>query len=129
MDPVINHPDENDDHFLSPEDASPDNVPQAADVTGLQPPENSPIPPINPKPIKRVAGKQDGAQGYGRTQALAITAIVYHARTHCGSCNATDLGGYEERLAWTAFYTLDITAHIQGLAGLSVTNIKHIPKL
>jgi hypothetical protein len=75
-DSVIKHSDENDDH-LSPEDASLDNLP---DATSIQPTEVSPTPEIKPDPIKRVAGKQEGTQGYGRTKTLAITEIVYHPK-------------------------------------------------
>jgi hypothetical protein len=127
MDPVIKHSDEdeNDDH-LSPEEASLDNVSEAPDVTDIQQPqEGSPTLPIKPDPIKRVAGKQEGAQGYGRTQELAITETVYHARTHCASCN-TFLGGYEAQVAWTAFYTIDIAEYVSGNAGIMLTNTKHI---
>ena len=125
MSPVINHPDENDNHDLSPEDAWLNNVPQASDVNGIQPREQSVTPAIKPDPVKRVAGKQEGAQGYGRTQELAITDIVYHVRIHCASCDAC-LGGHDEQAAWTAFYTLDIADHILGLAGITVINTKHI---
>lgn len=117
-DSVIKHSDENDDH-LSPEDASLDNLPEAPDATGIQPSE------IKPDPIKRVAGKQEGTQGYGRTQTLAITEIVYHARTHCASC-AMCLGGYENQVAWTAFCTIDIAEHMLENTGITLTNTKHI---
>ena len=122
-DPVIKHSD--DDDYLSPEDTSLDNVPEAPDAIGIQAPEVSPTPPIKPELVKRVAGKQEGAKGYGRTQALAITATVYHARTHCASCNAC-LGDYEAQAAWTAFCTIDIAEHIPGNAGITLTNTKHI---
>ena len=124
MDPVIKHSDEKDEH-LSPEDALLDNVPVAPDAINIKPPEVSPTPPTKPDPIKRVAGKQEGAQGYGRTQALAITETVYHARTHCASCNAC-LGDYEAQVAWTAFCTIDIAEHLPGNAGITLTNTKHI---
>ena len=126
MGPVIKHSDEdeNDDH-LSLDDASLDNVSEAADATGIQPPELAQTPPTKPDPIKRVAGKQEGAQGYGRTQTLAITETIYHARTHCASCNAC-LGYYEGQVAWTAFCTIDIAEHIPGNAGITLTNTKHV---
>ena len=127
MDPVIKDSDknENGDHYLSPEDASLENVPEAPDATGIQPPEVSQTPPVKPDPVKRVAGKQEGAQGYGRTQVLAITETIYHARTHCASCNAC-LGDYETQVAWTGFYTIDIAEYIQGNAGITLTNTKHL---
>lgn len=121
MDPVIKHSDENDDH-LSSEETSLDNVPEATDI---QPPEVAPTPPTKPDPMKCVAGKQEGAQGYGRTQTLAITETVYHARTHCASCNAC-LGYYEWQVAWTAFCTIDIAEHIPRNAGITLTNTKHV---
>jgi len=124
MDPVIKHSNEDDDH-LSSDDASLDTVPGAPDAPGIQPPEVATTPPTKPDPIKRVAGKQEGAQGYGRTQELAITETVYHARTHCASCNAC-LGDYEAQVAWTAFCTIDIAEHIPGNAGITLTNTKHI---
>jgi transposase len=123
MDPVIKHSDENDD--LSPKDASLDNGLVAPDATDRQPLEVAPTPPTKPDPIKRVAGKQEGAQGYGRTQTLAITETVYHARTHCASCNAC-LGDHEAQVAWTAFCTIDIAEHIPGNAGITLTNTKNV---
>ena len=44
MDPVIKHSDENGDHYLSPEDASLDNMPEAPDGTSIQPLEVAPTP-------------------------------------------------------------------------------------
>jgi len=115
IDPVIKHSDEEDD-YLPPEDTSLDNVPETLEV--------SPTSPIKPKPLKRVAGKQKGAQGYGRTQTLAITETIYHARTHCVSCHAC-LGDYETQVAWTAFCTIDIAEHMPGKAGITLINTKH----
>ena len=126
MEPVIKPADENDDHHISPEDAPLSNVPEAPDVTGKQPQqEELPSPPAKPDPIKRVAGKQKGTQGYGRTQGLAITEIVHHARTHCATCNAY-LGDHEAQVAWTAFCVIDIAEHLPGNAGITLTNTKHI---
>ena len=125
-DPVIKHSNENEkDDYLSPGDASLDNVPVVPSATGIQSPEVAPTPPTKPDQIKRVAGKQEGAQGYGRTQELAITETVYHARFHCASCNAC-LGDYEAQVAWTAFCTIDIAENIPGKAGITLTNTKHI---
>ena len=36
------------------------------------------------KPPKREAGKQKGAQGYGRTQKLPVTQTKIHRATECG---------------------------------------------
>jgi len=38
------------------------------------------------KPRKRKAGKQEGAQGYGRTQKLPLTRTIVHRATKCEGC-------------------------------------------
>jgi len=128
VDPVIQDPtDKNDDDHVSLEEVSLDSTLK----TGLidkQPPEKespAPTPPIKPDSDKRVAGKQKGAPGYGRTQELPVTAIVYHARSHCASCNAA-LGDYDDQVAWTGFYSIDIAEYVPGTAGIFLTNTKHI---
>ncbi len=39
---------------------------------------NTSVEPMPITPVKRTAGKQKGAQGYGRTQKLPITETIYH---------------------------------------------------
>jgi len=71
VDPVIQDPiDEHDDEHVSPEKVSLDSASDTLRLTDKQPPEEeSPAPtlPIQPDPVKRVAGKQKGALGCGRT--------------------------------------------------------------
>ncbi|NNJ84288.1 MAG: IS66 family transposase [Gammaproteobacteria bacterium] len=77
--------------------------------------KESPAPKRNP-------GKQPGAQGYGRTQQLPVTAEIHHHVQCCGGCghHATE---EENQVAWTGFYTIDVEI---GTPGISVTNTKHI---
>lgn len=124
MKPVTAPCDEQDEDLLV-ENAPLDNESRITGSTGNERPEEIETPPTKPTSKKRQAGKQEGSQGYGRTQTLAMTDIAYHARTHCASCHVC-IGNHETQVAWTAFYTIDIAAHLPGYAGITLTNTKHI---
>lgn len=119
--------DDADDDYISPENGSLDAENKKTDLVDKNQlkKESDPIPPANLDPIKPLAGKQKGSQGFGRTQELPITDSVYHTRSHCASCNAF-LGDHEAQVAWTAFYTIDIAEYVSGTVGIYLTNTKHI---
>jgi IS1 family transposase len=71
---------------------------------------------------QRNPGKQPGAQGFGRTQTLPVTATVNHLCGHCVVCN-TDLSEVEK--AYTGFYTVDIEFGRTDAPGLTMTNTHH----
>jgi hypothetical protein len=77
------------------------------------------------KPPKREAGKQKGAQGYGRTQKLPVTKTIVHRPTECGGCTCK-LGEEAEFVARTGHYVIDIKKDDNGCIGLQVTNTKHL---
>jgi len=74
-------------------------------------------------PKKRKAGKQRGAQGFGRTQRLKITAIEHH---HCDCCPVckTDLSPVEK--AYTGFQTVNITYGDVDSPGVQLSNTHHL---
>lgn len=74
--------------------------------------------------IKRSAGKQEGAPGFGRTQELPLTNVISHYVSCCVLCAAEQL--ISAQIAWTAFYSIDIAPPILGQAGIVITYTKHI---
>lgn len=76
-------------------------------------------------PLKRKAGKQKGAPGFGRTQQLLVTNIVNHVMNHCVICNH-HLGEYDVQTAWTGFYSIDIAERTPEQCGIVLTNTKHV---
>lgn len=128
-DSILNEPPSENDDLISPEDGPTSNTETVTpDLSSTSSPKKeegaASLTPMDP-PVKRNAGKQLGAEGFGRTQELAITEIIYHAKIHCALCDAC-LGGHEEQTAWTGFYTIDIAEYIEGNAGIILTNTKHI---
>lgn len=85
-------------------------------------PKNPPeiTPPSGKKP-----GKQKGAQGFGRTQKLAITNEVIHRAGCCAACGAS-LDNNAHFKAKTGHYVIDIICNGNGLPGIQLTNTKHI---
>lgn len=71
---------------------------------------------------KRKAGKQAGAEGFGRTEKLPITGTKIHKAEECTGCGGElrQDAPFEKR---TGSYTLDIK---KGEMGLEVTNVLHI---
>lgn len=121
-----NQPFDND--ALPLEDNDSDKV--AQDLPDMQPPlPNEAITtasqPIKPPSVKRSAGKQEGSQGFGRTQELSVTETQCHAVSNCIICNAV-LGSHETQVARFGFYTIDIAEHLQGQIGIHLTVTKHI---
>lgn len=126
-DHVINNPASEDYDILPTKDEPLGSTPETLDSSGTQPPqEGADVSPTQKTPpVKRTVGKQPGTEGYGRTQQLPVTAVVYHASTHCMVCNGS-LGGHETQVAWTAFYSLDIAESIPDQPGIHLNHTKHI---
>ena len=79
------------------------------------------------KPTKKSPGKpgkREGAQGYGRTVELAVTAEHTHRPHECAVC-AQALPPDAPQKSWTGRYELDITAPSSGAPGLEVTHTLH----
>lgn len=75
-------------------------------------------------PVKRSPGKQEGAQGYGRTQVLPITATVDHLPLQCSACDI-DLDP-ENKRAWSAWFTLELETRSENYPGFNISNTKHV---
>lgn len=71
---------------------------------------------------KRKAGKQPGAKGFGRTEALPVTGEIMHKAEACAGCGKA-LGEDAPFEKQTGSYTLDLE---KGEGGLKVTNTLHI---
>jgi transposase len=126
-DDFVSEPSSKNDDLLSSEDEGLDTAPEntASDSQPSSQKETDDSSINKPPFVKRKAGKQFGAEGYGRTQSFSITGTVYHAPMYCTLCNAT-LGDHETQLAWTAFYSLDIAERVAEQLGIHLTNTKHI---
>ncbi|NHZ83302.1 hypothetical protein F2P44_29105 [Massilia sp. CCM 8695] len=72
----------------------------------------------------RKAGKQPGAQGFGRTQQLAIDATVPHFADQCAVCGHALL--HEGAQAYTGWDEIDIATKIDGVAGLRLRVSRHL---
>jgi transposase len=73
--------------------------------------------------VKRQAGKQTGAPGFGRTQVLPITGAVVHSPTHCNLCDAA-LTAAEGKLCG-GHDVIDIVWGQANAPGISVTYTLH----
>jgi len=72
----------------------------------------------------RKPGKQPGAQGFGREQEIAITAVENHIPDCCSCCNQP-LNGEIGRKAYTAFETVDIEWSDRTNPGIRLINTQH----
>lgn len=72
----------------------------------------------------RKAGKQPGAQGFGRTQQLAIDVTVPHFADQCAVCGHALL--HEGAQAYTGWDEIDIATKIDGVAGLRLRVSRHL---
>ena len=73
--------------------------------------------------VKRKAGKQPGASGYGREQKIAITAEEHHYPTACACCDHKLQ--QDASKAYTAFETVDLEWADSKKPGIHLTNTKH----
>ncbi|MGH9802633.1 MAG: DUF6444 domain-containing protein [Blastocatellia bacterium] len=71
----------------------------------------------------RKAGKQPGAQGFGRQQSLPVTAYQEHFPENCARCGQPL--NADGKKAWTAFDTIDIEKGDENRPGVHLTNIRH----
>ena len=83
------------------------------------------VEPQPGKPVKRGAGKQRGAAGYGRTQHLEVTEIVDHMVSACAVCGSFCHEGQAQR-AYTAWYSIDVAESRPGYLRIALTNTKHV---
>ncbi len=74
--------------------------------------------------LTRKAGKQPGAQGFGRTQKIPVHKHQEHHPSECACCSRT-FGTVESSVAYTAFDTLDIEWENPENPGLMVVNTRH----
>jgi len=72
---------------------------------------------------QRKPGKQQGAQGFGRQQILAITDYQDHLPDYCTCCHQPL--NPDNKKAYTAFDTVDIVWADEDHLGLRLTNTKH----
>ena len=77
-----------------------------------------------PPKTQRNPGKQPGAQGFGHTQILPLTATEHHHACHCAACGKTFTSDTPIR-AYTGFYTVDIEYGEPDKPGIRVTNTLH----
>jgi hypothetical protein len=90
---------------------------------GASPSEDGAPSASTKKPSGKKAGKQIGAQGYGRTQKLAYTGSRDHFAQHCagcGSCLPRD-----SARAYGGWCEIDVAAKVAGQNGLFLDVILH----
>ena len=73
---------------------------------------------------ERKAGRQPGAQGFGRSQQLTVTATDHHRPGCCTACNR-DLTS-RNGTAYTGFYTVDILFGETETPGLQLICTHHL---
>jgi len=71
----------------------------------------------------RKPGKQPGAQGFGRTQKLAITGYQNHYPEMCDCCHQTLETGHA--IAYAAYETINVEWTDVNHPGIQLTNTKH----
>ena len=77
-----------------------------------------------PPKTRRNPGKQPGAQGFGHTQILPVTATEHHQACQCTGCGKEFTSDTPSR-AYTGFYTVDIEYEEPDKPGIRVTNTLH----
>ena len=74
--------------------------------------------------VQRKPGKQPGAQGFGHTQRLPVTATEHHRANQCAGCGQA-FTSETPSSAYTAFYTVDIEYGEPEQPGIRVSNTRH----
>jgi hypothetical protein len=87
-------------------------------------PDDESAPPKSKEKSKRKAGKQKGAQGFGRTQKLPVHRYEHHHPEECAICAKRFLFSAPS-IAYTAFYSLDIDYGNIDHPGIVCVNTKH----
>ena len=98
----------------------------ASDVgsdTKPEPGKSAATPSPNSQPKAKKAGKQFGAQGFGRTQKLAITDTEDHFPPNCSVCD--QILSRESAQAYTGRDEIDIAEKIAGQVGLLLNVTRH----
>ncbi|MCP4934108.1 MAG: IS66 family transposase [bacterium] len=73
---------------------------------------------------KRKPGRQQGSQGFGRTQKLPVTSIDRHYCTICCTCGANIRD--EIQKAYTGFYSLDVVFGNTENPGMQLSNTHNL---
>lgn len=83
-------------------------------------------PPAPAKPVegKKPVGKQPGSPGYGRTQALKITAVEAHTPGRCAACGVDFVADTEFR-RYTAWNQVEIVELPAGEIGFKLEVTRH----
>ena len=104
-----------------------DNQTRTDNSSKTQPPKKEdqlqPAPQNDTDQLTRKPGKQAGAQGYGRTQKLAITHYNPHYPECCSDCKQTL--EVNQSIAYAAYTTIDLKWADRQLPGIHLTNTKH----
>ena len=98
------------DQAIRPKPGNPSEPPEKAERRECDEPRNP--------------GKQPGAQGFGREQEIAITAVENHIPNRCDCCNQP-LNDEIGRKAYTAFETVDIEWSDRTKPGIRLINTQH----
>ena len=103
----------------TPTPSADDDTPQAG---GTKASALGPKPPSG-KPKAKKAGKQVGAQGFGRTQKLAHTHVDAHHPDTCAGCgNGLP---HDAAVAYTGWDEIDIAEKVAGQVGLCLQVTRH----
>lgn len=80
----------------------------------------------NPKETdeQRKPGRQQGSQGFGRTQKVAITRTMHHLLGCCTACGENNYSPHQK--AYTGFQTIDIEFGHADSPGLSLSNVLNV---
>ena len=100
----------------SPADAEPEKDEKASDLKNTS--------DSSTDELTRKAGKQPGAQGFGRTQKIPVHKYQEHHPSECACCSRT-FDTEKTSIAYTAFDTLDIEWENPESPGLIVVNTRH----
>lgn len=103
-------------------------APTAVDAGATKLPSDATSPAPAPKvssgkPSAKKAGKQVGAQGFGRTQKLAYTEASPHHPDSCAGCGQSL--SPDGAMAYTAWDAIDIAEKLAGQAGLFLQVTRH----
>ena len=115
---------EDDDDTLipPPPDGKSDSDESSTDKADAQP--DKAAKESKPPKTQRNPGKQPGAQGFGHTQILPVTATEHHQACQCAGCGKAFTSDSPSR-AYTGFYTVDIEYGKPDNPGIQVTNTLH----
>lgn len=102
----------------------PANTPKDGPNGGEQDEKSNKGKPKKDPSEQRSPGKQNGSQGYARTQQLPITFTESHYPTHCFRCHA-DLPT-DKAVCYTGYESVNAEFGDLDSPGLQITNTKHL---